>query len=114
MEADILAFAQQVCGDAYVEGKLASLATDLWISQLGAAITAALAVAALVASVVLYALDRRGHETRSAWCTSSVVAVSAAFIALVVLAVAAGEYKELIAWQNDPMAQVMKSVAEAI
>lgn len=33
MEADILAFAQQVCTDAYVEWQIASAAAGLWGSR---------------------------------------------------------------------------------
>lgn len=114
MEADILAFAQQVCSDAYVERQVSSACASLWGNQLAAAISGALAVAAFVAFVVFYVLDRRGLETYRAWGTSALISGLAALVALYALAAAGIDYQNLIAWQNDPVTQVAKSVAEAI
>ena len=114
MEADILAFAQQVCTDAYVEGRVASAEAELWGFQLAVAISIAVALAAFVTYLVLYKLSLCGRSTDCGQLTFAIGAGLAMFVAICALAATGGSYQDLLAWQIDPVTQAVKDIAVAI
>lgn len=114
MEADILAFAQQVCTDAYVEGQIASAEAVLWVLQLTAAISGAVVLVALVVLAISAVLDAKGHDVGPVVGIAIFVACFAAAIALIALINTGPAYQSLLSWQNDPITQAVKDITEAI
>lgn len=114
MEADVLAFAQQVCTGAYVDGQIASAEASLWGCQLTAAISGAIAVMSIVAFLISYVFYLKGRETEIAMLVSGLLAGVAAFVSLMALLGAGGFYGDMLSWQNDPVTQVVKDIAVAI
>ena len=113
MEADILAFAQQVCTDAYVEGQVASAEASLWGLQIGVAVCGIVIAILLLASAVIYRMELKGSVIGD-WVPPLTVAAFVLMVLIFFLILAGAEYQDLIAWQNDPITHVVKDIAKAI
>lgn len=114
MEADILAFAQQVCTEAYVDGKVESAAASLWGYQIVASVIGAILFLAIVALLAFCTSDCKVSKASVLESSAAWVALLAFALEIIVLALMGETYQGLLAWQSDPVSEVAKSIALSI